>query len=338
MCHGRLSPLCGHGFDPRWQRPGRRELNLCVFVRLTAVSVLQLAASLLAANAIELTLARLSDRGETLASRANPGIQAWPISCRKVVTSLKSDGVMCLAKGLSELRGSVVTFASRHFDGRRKYQSLACFNCYDSFCNFCFIWSLMRFLLFLHARLSVFVSGHSFVPAGFKTCWQTSVWTSCRIHVVQCYTDDDAHINSCFVHSGKCSNRVNIIQQRRAVSYLIQDKFLNLVFSAQVSTQLMLGIVLSLIWALGEGQGNKHSVIWWRLCDEPMSYWCIIDTVIECVAAVLCSPRQWGCLWMKRVMWFGSEDCPGPAHRRRSPVSSLVSMHTYLYSFGHERS
>lgn len=34
---------------------------------------------------------------------------------------------------------------------------------------------------------------------------------------------------------------------------------------------------------------------------------------------------------MKRVMWFGSEDCPGPARRRRLPVFSLVRIHnTFL--------
>lgn len=34
---------------------------------------------------------------------------------------------------------------------------------------------------------------------------------------------------------------------------------------------------------------------------------------------------------MKRVMWFGSEGCPGPAHRRRLPVFSLVRIqNTFL--------
>lgn len=34
---------------------------------------------------------------------------------------------------------------------------------------------------------------------------------------------------------------------------------------------------------------------------------------------------------MKRVMWFGSEGCPGPARRRRLPVFSLVRIHnTFL--------
>lgn len=34
--------------------------------------------------------------------------------------------------------------------------------------------------------------------------------------------------------------------------------------------------------------------------------------------------RTWGCLWMMRVTWSGSEVCPGPARRRRLLVFSLV--------------
>lgn len=36
---------------------------------------------------------------------------------------------------------------------------------------------------------------------------------------------------------------------------------------------------------------------------------------------------------MKRVMWFGSEDCPGPARKRKLPVSSRVRINILLYSF-----
>lgn len=35
---------------------------------------------------------------------------------------------------------------------------------------------------------------------------------------------------------------------------------------------------------------------------------------------------------MKRGMWFGSEDYPGPAHRRRWPVSSQVRKYTHTHT------